>query len=87
LALLTYYGLNEIVISGDGFESLLPEVLGLYIPNRVVQAGIGGKRGFPLLEGKESGGEPRIYLCHNYACTRPVSDIKALMEQIKVRTQ
>ena len=52
LALQSFYGMNEVAIVGEKYADTLREVLGLYIPNRVLQAGAKGDPSFPLLEGK-----------------------------------
>lgn len=73
------YGVPEIVIAGDGKEGIWREFLSTFIPNRVFQPAVPGTTGFPLLEGKSGTGFPQIYLCKNYACQNPVTEIDALL--------
>jgi uncharacterized protein YyaL (SSP411 family) len=82
LALTVHYGLSEIVVVGDQYAPLLKEVLGRYIPNKVLQGAGEGIGGFPLLAGKGVEGVTLIYLCRNYACGAPVKDPDALMAQL-----
>ncbi len=72
---------------GDGLGSLVTEVFGRYLPNRVVTgmvtgAGVGAA-GVPLLEGREAvDGKATAYVCQNYACDLPVTDRAALARQL-----
>ena len=83
VAIMLYYGLNEIVVVGDLQGSLLLAMVGKYIPNKVLQGAPKGDDGFPLLAGKGEGKEPLIFLCRNYSCDAPVKDPGALMERIQ----
>jgi uncharacterized protein YyaL (SSP411 family) len=88
LALQALVGWNEIAIVGHNYEDTLRSVLGRYIPNRVLQAGAKDDPGFPLLQDKSVAPEATwIYLCRNYTCAAPVSDVDALVEQISRETQ
>src|SRR5262245_26323034 len=66
---------------------LTAEVLGRYLPNRVVVGGAAGDpdaaRGVPLLEGRQAiGGKATAYVCRNFACDLPVSEVDALARQL-----
>lgn len=75
------YGIREIAITGPGYTQHLKEILQLYIPNRVLMAGA-GEADFPLLAGKERGGETNIWLCQNYSCQAPVRTAGELIRLI-----
>jgi uncharacterized protein YyaL (SSP411 family) len=72
-------GTNEIAIVGTGFSDLLAEVLGTYIPHRVLMAAEKGDSGFPLFEGRTSVSKAAIYLCRNYTCKLPVFSANELI--------
>ena len=68
-------------------SSLLREVNGLYIANRVVVGASGqdsaATSGLPLLEGRGMvDGKPTAYVCENYACQLPVTDAESLAAQL-----
>ena len=68
--------------------SLLREVNGRYIANRVVVGASGQDSaapasGLPLLEGRGMvDGKPTAYVCENYACQLPVTDAESLAGQL-----
>ena len=68
-------------------SSLLREVNGRYIANRVVVGASGqdsaAASGLPLLEGRGMvDGKPTAYVCENYACQLPVTDAESLAAQL-----
>ncbi len=63
----------QVVVSGEGFNNLLGEVLKIYLPNKVLQSNIGGSK-FPLLRGK-SNSKTMIHICKNYICLPPMSRV------------
>jgi uncharacterized protein len=74
--------------AGDGFDGLVTEIFGRYLPNRVVTGMVAGDAGaaagIPLLQGREAvGGKPTAYVCRNYACELPVTDRVALARQLE----
>ena len=82
---------KEIVLVGEKGdrrrEEILKEIHSLYLPNKTVQAVEPGEpleKVSPLLEGKtQINGKPTVYLCHNFACSPPVTeweDLKRLLE-------
>jgi hypothetical protein len=70
---------REIVIAGKPADPAAREMLrmihGSFFPNQVVTFHPPGKEGFSMLEGK-----PTAYVCQNYACNLPTSDLKKLKE-------
>src|SRR5437867_11470049 len=70
---------------GDGLGSLVTEVFGRYLPNRVVTGMVtgAGAAGVPLLEGRGAvDGKATAYVCQNYVCDLPVTDRAALARQL-----
>jgi uncharacterized protein YyaL (SSP411 family) len=78
-----YAGFNELAICGDEFENLRDELLGLYLPGKILQcSNKTGDEIFPLLKQKAMQGKPHIYLCRNYSCLSPEYDIPSIVNQI-----
>jgi uncharacterized protein YyaL (SSP411 family) len=78
-----YQGFNEIAITGKDFSRLRDELLGHFIPNKVLQCSENGNGNeYPLLSNKPASGEPLVYLCRNYTCLEPVKTIPGLLEKI-----
>lgn len=73
------YGTNELAIVGKGYADLLLEVLGTYIPHRVLMAAETNSAGFPLLERRTVVSKAAIYLCRNYTCLLPVFSANELI--------
>ena len=83
---------KEIAIIGPPDDPVTVEFLNAvfsqFLPNKVVVGAptsqpIGVGRN-PLLEGRQmTGGQPTAYVCQNYVCQLPVTDPKALEEQLK----
>ncbi|MEO7924025.1 MAG: thioredoxin domain-containing protein [Chitinophagaceae bacterium] len=75
-------GTSEIVVLGGGYEALLQELLGLYIPQRVIMGAEKADPGLPLLASKPFGEKAAIFLCRNYTCQAPVFSAKELISLI-----
>ena len=80
---------KQIIIAGDqqkaDTKSLLREVHNRYIPNKVILLADGGDgqrflgQSLPFLkEMKRLGGKATAYICENYACQLPTSDLKVM---------
>ena len=76
------YPTNEIVILGEEFQTLLTQVLSIYIPNKIIMGSKESDFYYPLLAGKDSKGSTQIYLCKDFSCRQPVYNIKALLEEM-----
>ena len=73
-------GMNEVVITGENLDGMVKEILHIFMPNRVLQIAVPGlDDSFPLLKGKEATEKPVIFLCKNYACHTPVTDVKSFI--------
>lgn len=78
------YGTNEIVLTGPGFEELLPELLAEYIPHRVIigSADFREHDAWPLLNKKPATDPPSLWLCRGFTCLPPVISVKGLSSLI-----
>ncbi len=83
LVLKQLYGVNEIVITGSGYEDSRNTILTRYIPNKVVQCSGSEDSNFPMLKGKKYQPSPAFYLCKNYHCLPPVKDVDNLLKLIE----
>lgn len=71
-------GVSEMVITGGNSDKLLKEILHIFIPHKILQVSAYANDKFPLLKGKIFTEEPFVFLCKNYACQAPVTDLKSL---------
>jgi uncharacterized protein YyaL (SSP411 family) len=76
---------KEVAIIGSNaidLEPMLGEVWRGYLPNKVVAASYGHDL-LPLWEGRTMiDGKPTAYICENYVCKRPVTELSELAEQL-----
>lgn len=72
-------GVAELVVLGPDPGKLLNEILHIFMPHKVLQVSASENNDFPLLNGKSVTGQPVIFLCENYACKFPVTDLNSLM--------
>ncbi|RYY54588.1 MAG: thioredoxin domain-containing protein, partial [Chitinophagaceae bacterium] len=71
-------GTSEIAVVGPGAGKLNQEILGVYLPHRVLMATEREREDFPLLAGKKAGEYGEIFLCKDFACLQPVMTTEAL---------
>jgi uncharacterized protein YyaL (SSP411 family) len=68
---------RELAIFADPRDEIARAALEPWEPNAVVAFGPG--EGVPLLEGKQRlDGKPTVYVCENFACRAPATDVAAL---------
>jgi len=80
LLLDVVFGINEVAITGDDFDSFRIEIEKTYIPNKIM---LGGTKGsLPLLENR-FGNTTQIFICRDKTCGLPVSNPTAALKQIK----
>jgi uncharacterized protein YyaL (SSP411 family) len=72
---LAAYDLQEIVFTGTDIEDLKKEFLRKFIPNRILQSATVVNNTFPLLLNKPVSNTPLMFLCKNYACQQPVTEL------------
>ncbi|MCX6318836.1 MAG: thioredoxin domain-containing protein [Bacteroidetes bacterium] len=82
LLLQNTLGVNEIAITGKGWQGVHQEIMGAYIPYKVLMATEKETSDWLLLAGKPEMGKPAIYLCRNYTCQAPVFSAKDLISLI-----
>lgn len=70
--------IKEIVLTGEEIMQSLPLVLNKYVPNKVIQTSA-HKNNLPLIENKFIKGENTFYLCKNYSCSQPLTDLNAFL--------
>lgn len=73
------YGMNEVAILGKNPQEKRLEFLNHFIPWRVFQSASTQNNQFPLLRGKESLEQSRIFLCRDYTCQSPVTEVRELV--------
>jgi uncharacterized protein YyaL (SSP411 family) len=80
---------KEVVIVGERGNELERELWSRYIPGKVVAVADGpAEGGFPLLEGRGMiEGKATAYVCENFVCRRPVTDVGELRELLSVESQ
>jgi uncharacterized protein YyaL (SSP411 family) len=72
---LLVYGLKEIVIVGEDYRRVLSQVLGEYIPLKVIQASATENPDWPLVREKLiTQNQTNIYICENYKCLKPFTN-------------
>lgn len=75
-------GVKEIVITGVKTSEALAEILGIFIPNKLLQSH-NKEDELPLLAGKNYKEDVNLYLCKNYSCGLPVQKSADLIAAIK----
>ncbi len=78
------HGIHEIGVVGDNAFEKARALQRLFVPNKVLAASVGVSN-LPLLTGKPAGKEAQIYVCRNYACQKPVSDLEDFKQLTQVR--
>jgi uncharacterized protein YyaL (SSP411 family) len=85
---MAVHGAVEVALAGDprapDFQALADEVGRHFVPALVVAGGGGaGASGIALLDGREPvGGRATAYVCRQYACERPATDVRTLGAQL-----
>lgn len=77
----------EIAIVGEpespDARAMLRAIHRRYLPNKVIACGRDGMHAPGLLEGKTAvGGAATVYLCRNFACQQPITDLGALEAEL-----
>lgn len=84
MVLALTYGIPEIAIVGGNFASVRKDFLRAFIPWRIVQSSPQSSENFPLLAQKPYSESAQIFLCKNYACQKPVNEVDALIQLMKI---
>lgn len=72
------YGIPEIALTGQHIERLRNEFLRTFIPYRIFQSSTQETKDFPLLAGKKISDQSLLFLCKDYTCQQPVTEMDAL---------
>jgi uncharacterized protein YyaL (SSP411 family) len=75
-------GTNEIAVIGKEYHMILPELLSIYVPFRVLITSPKNNDRYPLLAHKEVSNTTFVYLCRDYTCKQPVTSVNALISLI-----
>jgi uncharacterized protein YyaL (SSP411 family) len=75
-------GVPEVAVVGGNLDTVLKELLRIFIPFRIVQSSPMETGDFPLLAGKSSSSTPMIYLCKDYSCQTPVNEVAAFKKML-----
>jgi len=76
-------GIAELAIIGKDAEVVRRELLGHFIPFRVLQSAPQPDNDLPLLANKPASTDTQIYLCKNYQCSAPVDNVSELIRLLK----
>jgi len=81
------FGSKEVVIASgwkpDELDAMVREIRTRYLPTKVLALADGDPAMAQLTEGKGSiKGMPTVYVCENFACKAPVTDVEALKRQL-----
>ncbi|MBS1934905.1 MAG: thioredoxin domain-containing protein, partial [Bacteroidetes bacterium] len=77
------YGIVELVITGENLEEIRKLFLGTFIPNKIYQSTTLENKEFPILKGKNVNKDPLIFICKDYACQNPVTELSALVSLLE----
>ncbi len=77
------FGVLELVITGENLGNLEKDFLTIFMPYRVYQSTTLKNTQFPLLLGKPVDEGPLIFLCKDYSCQTPVTEIAALIRLLE----
>lgn len=80
-------GIKEVVVVGGGASILAKRLLAEYIPHKIFMVSETGKEQLPLLTGKTPIDKPLIYLCHEYSCLKPVTEVNQLLALMDERNK
>jgi uncharacterized protein YyaL (SSP411 family) len=80
-------GTKEIVVVGSEPAKLASQVLAEYIPHKIFLVSKTGKEQLPLLTGKTPIDKPLIYLCLEYSCLKPVTEVNQLLALLNERNK
>jgi hypothetical protein len=84
---------QEIVVAGDLQEAATREIIRIlrqaFLPNKILLLKTGGPESRPLsaiapfVESMQAEtGRPRVFLCRQYACLKPITDLEELKKTI-----
>ena len=75
-------GTTELAIIGDEWEPLLGNIQKYFIPFSIIMASAESNNQFPLLANKKKERKTHIFLCKNYSCQKPLTELKEVLALI-----
>ncbi|MFD0792864.1 thioredoxin domain-containing protein [Mucilaginibacter litoreus] len=79
LLLEEIFGVNEVAVTGPGYEQMRKEIETRYIPNKIILGGATGT--LPLLQNR-LGDTTRIFVCRDKTCGLPAHNLSDALKQI-----
>ncbi len=83
MILSIFGGIAELAIIGKNAAAVRRELLGHFIPFRVLQSAQEPDNDLPLLANKPTSPDTQIYLCKDYQCSAPVNNVSDLIRLLK----
>lgn len=77
------YPMHEIAVVGDNAQEKALNIQRVFLPNKVIAASATLDDTLPLLAGKMGDTESLIYVCRDFACQRPVSDMSEFRQMVR----
>ncbi|MBV6439321.1 MAG: hypothetical protein EPGJADBJ_00960 [Saprospiraceae bacterium] len=77
------YPMHEIAVIGDNAEEKALAIQRMFLPNKVVAASRVPEESIPLLAEKSGNADALIYVCRDFACQRPVSDLSEFRQMVQ----
>lgn len=77
------YGIPEVALTGLHIQRLRNDFLRTFIPFRVFQSSTLETKDFPLLASKKISEKPLLFLCKDYSCQQPVTEVNALRRMLE----
>ncbi len=78
-------GTSEIAVVGPFYYEMAAAIQAVFIPHKIIMASAAGDEKYPMLAGKEIQRTTHIFLCKNYACKKPVTTLKDLLQLMSVK--
>jgi uncharacterized protein YyaL (SSP411 family) len=69
------YPIHEIAVVGGNAAKKAIDIQKEFLPNKVIAASPTPDEAIPLLAEKSGADDALVYVCHDFACQRPVSDL------------
>lgn len=77
------YKMVEIVLSGDKYMGKHEGFLANFLPNRIFQLTSANHPDFPLLRNKPVAGLSQFFLCRDYSCQQPVTELNEFLRLVE----
>ena len=73
----------EVAVIGVEAQELAGQINQSFHPNVLLMAAPEGNAAFPLLAGRDGGGDTNIYVCRDFACEMPVKTVREMQNLVK----